>query len=502
MQPEPRPNTLLEAFHDSHVGMGLLGLDGRWLHTNPTLCAMLGRRVEELIGQPFHGIILPDELPEVQAHLADLVSGARAYYHMERRYRRRDASIGWAQLTTSVVRDEQGQPASLLVQALDISEQKRSQRALRTLSAVNSVLVHASDEAQLLQAVCRTVVEDGGYLMAWVGHPLEDTEQRVVPLAHYGDADGYLGSVRVSWGDNPFGNGPTGRAVRLGRVEINQDYLRNPNMAPWREQAEKHGYRASVALPLPVGAALPDTLTLYAAEADAFDSEEVKLLQMLTEDLGFGLAALRTRAERDRMIEEEQRHGEALRASLVDSLRAIAAMVEMRDPYTAGHEARVAQLAVAIGRELGLDAQRLQGLELAAIVHDVGKIRVPAEILNKPGRLDPIEYEMLKRHPESGYAILKDIAYPWPIARMVHEHHERLDGSGYPQGLRGEAILLESRILAVADVVEAMCSHRPYRAGLGSAAALDEIRRHRGQWFDADVVDACLRLFASGRYSL
>jgi len=161
----------------------------------------------------------------------------------------------------------------------------------------------------------------------------------------------------------------------------------------------------------------------------------------------------------------------------------------------------VGQLAVAIARELGLPEDTMRGIELAASIHDLGKISVPAEILAKPIKLTAIEYMLLKNHPQAGFDTLKDIRFPWPIATMVLQHHERLDGSGYPQELQGEQILLESRIMAVADVVEAMASHRPYRAALGVDAALAEIGRGRGVIYDALAVDACLRLFADKRFA-
>lgn len=175
-------------------------------------------------------------------------------------------------------------------------------------------------------------------------------------------------------------------------------------------------------------------------------------------------------------------------------------MEEMRDPYTAGHQKRVANLAVAIGAELGLAPKELEGLRLAASVHDIGKIIVPAELLCKPTKLSRHEYDLIKDHAEAGYQILKDVDFPWPIARIVHEHHERMDGSGYPNGLMGEQLLPESRIVAVADVVESMYANRPYRAGLGTEAALREIENNRGLLYDPTVVDACLQVFREKGY--
>jgi putative two-component system response regulator len=174
----------------------------------------------------------------------------------------------------------------------------------------------------------------------------------------------------------------------------------------------------------------------------------------------------------------------------------------VRDPYTAGHQRRVAHLAVAIATELQMSPAQIEGLYLASVVHDFGKLRVPAEILNKPGRLNPIEYGLVQEHVGIGRDILQTIDFPWPIAETVGQHHERLDGSGYPLGLKGEAICPQARVLAVADVVEAMVSHRPYRPSLGLDAALDEITAARGTRYDAQAVDACVRLFLEQGYRL
>jgi HD-GYP domain-containing protein (c-di-GMP phosphodiesterase class II) len=162
----------------------------------------------------------------------------------------------------------------------------------------------------------------------------------------------------------------------------------------------------------------------------------------------------------------------------------------------------VAEIAVAIGAELGFDARRLQGLRIAGSLHDVGKMSIPSEILSKPGKLTAVEYLMVKGHPQASYEILKNVEFPWPVAQVALQHHERMDGSGYPQGLKGEEILFEARIMSVADVVVAMSSHRPYRAGLGIDKALAEIERGRGSAYDPVVVDACLKLFRENGYEL
>lgn len=191
-----------------------------------------------------------------------------------------------------------------------------------------------------------------------------------------------------------------------------------------------------------------------------------------------------------------------LQAELQGTVEAIGTLVAARDPYTAGHERRVAYIAERIGKELGLPAEQVEGLRVTGFIHDVGKIAVPAEILSKPGRLDEVEFALIKRHPRTGYEVLKTIDFHWPVAEAVLQHHERLDGSGYPQGLKGDSILLEARIIAVADVVETMATHRPYRPSLGMEAALLEIERGHGSLYDVRVVDACIDLFRRKGFQL
>ena len=175
-------------------------------------------------------------------------------------------------------------------------------------------------------------------------------------------------------------------------------------------------------------------------------------------------------------------------------IQAMALTVERRDPYTAGHQRRVADLARAMAAEMRLPNQQIDGIRMAGLIHDLGKICVPAEILSKPGQLTEIEHSLIRDHPHVGYDILKEIEFPWPLADIVLQHHERIDGSGYPAGLKDEDIIIEARTLAVADVVEAMASHRPYRPTLGREMALEEISKNKGILYDPDVVDACVKL--------
>ena len=194
--------------------------------------------------------------------------------------------------------------------------------------------------------------------------------------------------------------------------------------------------------------------------------------------------------------------GAAERGPGGDRPGAIASLVETRDPYTAGHQNHVSDLAHAITTEVGLSKYQIEGLRIAGKIHDIRKVSIPAEILSMPRKLTAIEFNLIKTHAQSGHDIIKDIEFPWPIARMILEHHERLDGSGYPHGLTGDNLLLESRILSVADVVEAIATHRPYLPALGLDAVLGEITKSKGVLYDTDAVDACMRLFREKGYKI
>ena len=204
-------------------------------------------------------------------------------------------------------------------------------------------------------------------------------------------------------------------------------------------------------------------------------------------------------AERNRADKELKKNIKKLQNAQEQTVAALASTAEIRDPYTSGHQKNVTKIACSIAEHMGLSADLIKGLRIAGLLHDIGKISVPAEILSKPGKITKDERNIMKNHCRVGYDILKGIEFQWPVAKIVLQHHERMDGSGYPLGIQGEEILLEARILAVADVIEAMSSHRPYRAALGLDEALAEIRKNRGVLFDPVVVDACLELAANDK---
>ncbi|HEY0846569.1 MAG TPA: HD domain-containing phosphohydrolase [Noviherbaspirillum sp.] len=464
-----------------------------------------GAKVESV--QDFLPLVHADEREDIAVRLRNAIVRPQGQT-LDFRVVWPDGSIHWVSSKGALLHDTAGKPCKMLGILWDISARKaneialdRANRALRVLSSGNERLVHAQDEQSLLHDVCRVIVEEGGYSLAWVGIVQNDERKSVMPVAHHGDGADFLARADISWGDSERGQGPTGTAIRTGTVQVIREVDHDPVLQPWLEDAEKFGYNSAIALPLRDSKGVFGTLTIYASQIDAFNHPEIRLMQELADDLAFGVTTLRMRAERDRLVTEQLEQQTELRRSLIDSIQVLASALELRDPYTAGHQRRVAALAGAIAREIGLPEDRVEGLMLAASIHDLGKIQAPAEILNKPGRLAAVEFDLIKLHAQAGHDIIKDVRFPWPIARMILEHHERLDGTGYPRGTRGDDTLLESRILTVADVVEAMTSHRPYRPGLGLDAALKEIVDHRGTWFEPLAVDACVRLFREGRFS-
>ncbi len=417
-----------------------------------------------------------------------------------RQFKRKDGTLFWGIMSERKICGPDNKTLYYRGFLEDFTDQKAIEvdliarvRELHVLSEIDSALLRAQTEEELLSEYCRIVVEVGGYRMAWVGFAEEGPEKRILPIAHYGHEDGYLEIINVVSADTEHGQGPTGRCIRTGEIGFSRDLAIDPMMAPWREEALKRGYMSSIAIPFRHFEGEMACLTAYGVRVSRWSDQERRLMNQVASALGYGISTLRTALAK-------AEHQESLSVSLEQTIEVIAETVDQRDPYTAGHQRRVANLCVAIARKLGLSSERTRGLRLAANIHDLGKIGIPAEILVKPGRLTANQFNLIKEHAQLGYDILKRVQFPWPIAEMILQHHERLDGSGYPRGLKAEEIFLESRILAVADVVEAMSSHRPYRASKGIDAALNEVLSKSGALYDAEAVQACVALFRHEGY--
>ncbi len=486
---EVRFRTLIE---DASDPVAIIGGDGAIVYASPATLEMSGYPAREMVGKNVGDFTHPDDASAIARQFAAVRETPGTVRRLVARLRHREGAWRSAEI---VIRNRLGvAPIDGMVLTIsDVTERERTLRALAAMRATDAVLVRASEEQTLSRQICNIMVEIGGYRMAWIGFPQMDEQKSIEVVATAGEAGPYLETPQITWDDSDLGSGPTGIAIRTGLPQVNRNYAAQSAPAVKRAEARERGYTACVAIPLAGREGVFGVITLYANDPAAFDDDEVALLEQLSADVSYGIEAMRERKQHALDLLRLEQIMEA-------TIFAIAATVERRDAYTAGHQRRVAHLCVAIARELGLKPERVRGLELAAMIHDMGKIETPTEILTKPRSLSELEYAMIKLHPEAGYQILRNIDFPWPIAEMVRQHHEKIDGSGYPLGLKGEEILLESRILTVADVVEAMSSHRPYRAGWGIEAALYEIVKGRGTLFDAQVTDACTRLFREKRF--
>ncbi|MCX6073287.1 MAG: response regulator [Campylobacterales bacterium] len=368
----------------------------------------------------------------------------------------------------------------------------------QALSRTNGAIIYSKTEQELFDAICQIAIKYGKFTYCWIA-TIDPTTHEMKLQSIAGGNEAYILDLKTLLHKK-------GSAL-LDSLEEERALICNDindpaaNLMICKELAEMYGTQSFANFRLFNGSETYAILTLCSDQKAFFDEEIEALLNEMVGDISFALKNFnevkwRTNAEIT-LLENKRRISDML----IDTVAAISTTIEMRDPYTAGHQKRVSLLACAIAKEMGLSQERIEGLSLAAQIHDVGKIQIPAEILSKPTKLGDLEFLMIQTHPETGYSIVKDIEFPWPIATMIRQHHEKLDGSGYPHGLRGEAILLEARILTVADIVEAMESHRPYRPALGIEAAITEIQNERGTKLDSDVVDACIRLFKEERFS-
>nr|WP_294933208.1 HD domain-containing phosphohydrolase [Sulfurimonas sp.] len=371
---------------------------------------------------------------------------------------------------------------------------KKLNRLYRMISVGNQALMRAEDEVSLAQAMCDALIEYGAYRIAWVGLGGNDAKKTIHPLAAGGVKISKLMELNLTWEDNEQGQTPAGICIRTGEPLYRHNIADEvpPSILPITLEL---GIVESLSIPLIVAEKVIGAMTVGTTQHGQFGKEEVSVLTEMSDDLAFGIGRLRDNTERISTLEK-------LEGSLDNAVTAIAATVEMRDPYTAGHQRRVAKLAVAIASEMKLPAEQIEGIRIAGTVHDIGKIHVPAEILSNPGKLSDAEFSIIKTHSQVGYDILHTIDFPWPVAQIVLQHHEKMDGSGYPNGLKGEDILIEARILCVADVIEAMASHRPYRPGFGIFPALQEISRNKGRLYDKNAVKAVMTLFLEKGYEL
>jgi PAS domain S-box-containing protein/putative nucleotidyltransferase with HDIG domain len=417
--------------------------EGTVLSVNRLGAEQLGYNAVELVGQPVLNIFYDDDKDAVQQQLKTCLQHPRELFHWEFRKCRKDGSIVWVKEAARAVRRADGSLVVFIV-CEDITERKKAETELRE-----------SEERH------RTLFEHAGFAIILFD---AETGKR---LAFNEIAHESLGYTREEFQEFSAAD----ITVHMNHEETLKHFRsvieKGPDLYEMQLVAKNGEIRDMLISAVP--------LRMYGRD----------LIQMIRVDI----------TDNKRADKELKVSFEKLRRSLDATVSALASAVELRDPYTAGHQKRVTDLACAIAEEMGLPEERIAGIRMAGLIHDIGKISVPAEILNKPGHLNDIEYSLFKNHPQVGHDVLQTVEFPWPVAQIVLQHHERIDGSGYPQGLSGNDIMLEARVVAVADIVEAMASHRPYRPARGAGDALEEISHNKGILYDPEVVDACLRVF-------
>ena len=559
-------------FENSPVGKSFTMPDGE-IHVNPAFCRMLGYAQEELEHTKWQDVTVAEDIELTQTQLDSIYAGKRDEARFEKRYRRRDGSVVWADVTTSLRRNEAGAPLYFVTVVVDITERKRRRAPGRRRGAVardlrrhgrlgrpvrfrgpHRALQRRHDRAHWPRLrgdprapLLRGLPRHGGFplrlpaaarLRDAAGGDLCHRAGRQVAAPHlhtaarrrrrrfwrrargqrrHTDASRRAGCGRA----RPLSRGaPGGDLVPVFYKDVGLHYEGcNQAFAQFVNRPKDEIVGATVFDLYPAGLATrfdasdrallahPTQSTEDAAELPGPDGSlcfQVAHKAVFSDLDGrpAGIIGVNLDVTEIRRAEQTIAASAAqLRKTLKGAVAALGSTTEMRDPYTAGHQRRVAELADAIAAELGWESGRLDTLRTAALLHDIGKIIVPTEILSKPGRLSEIEMELVRQHAAAGAGAVTDIDFEDAIAEMIRQHHERLDGSGYPQGLRGDEILPEARILAVADVVEAMVSHRPYRAALPLETALDEIESGAGSRFDAAVCEAALRLLREKRFS-
>jgi len=452
--------------------ISIVDMNMRFTFVSPSVMRLRGFTVEEAMEQPLEQVMTPESLllaysiyeEEMQREASGTADPDRVRIIELEEYRK-DMSTVWVEVSLSFLRDADGQPIGMLSLTRNIDERKRAEEALRESQAFYHSLVE-----QLPAGIFR-----------------KDREGRFVFVSPW------FCQLKGMKEEEFLGKTPqeviASEAAKPDATEQAIKYA--------AEGADHHVRIMQTGNPMELIEEYTDAAGrkqfVHAIKIPVFNSEgKIIGTQGILFDITEG-----------RRTEKQLRESlEKLRRAVEATIQVLVMAVEMKDPYTAGHQRRMTDLARTMATEMGLPPEKIEGLRMAGVIHDIGKITLPTEILSKPTKLSAIEFSLIKEHVRLGYDILKDVESPWPLAEIVLQHHERLDGSGYPRGLKGEEILIEARILAVADVVEAMASHRPYRAALGLDAALKEIEKNRGVLYDSHAVDTCLRVFREKGYQL
>jgi len=441
-----------------------MDMDLNFIYNSPSVEKLRGFTVQEIMEMPWEQHVTPESLKLVTEVILREIPRVLAepdynpILALELEYTCKNGTTVWTESKFSVIRDENGKPMSMLGEGRDITRRKQIEEALKDSEAKYRLLAeHTTDIIWLVNRDLKAT-----YMSPNVQNLRGFTPEEILemPLGKILTPESFKFALELFVKELPRVDADPGYNP-LHILEL--EYYRRGGTTCWAE-------------------------TKFSVIRD----ENGKPVSVLCE-----ARDITERREAERKLEQSLA---ALEKTMGDTIIAISKIVEMKDPFTAGHQIRVAQLASAMAKKMNLPDEQVTYLNTAATIHDIGKIYVPSDILSKPGKLGAIEFQIIQAHVQGSYDILKKIDFSGPIAQIVYQHHERLDGSGYPRGLKGSDILPEAKILIVADVVEAMSSHRPYRAALGIEKALEEISLNRGSKYDEAAVDACLDLFSNGQF--
>jgi len=447
-------NSFKQIFEQSPLGAALISLDFRFKLVNPNLCHILGYAEQELISMGFPDITFPDDLKKDLELVNKLLQGEIDHIDKQQRYIRKDGNPIWTHLTIQLLKDIDGRPHHFLHTMMDITKHKFSeQKLIESEERLRLAFENANDGICLINAVGKHI-EVNNRMCKIFGYSKEELESLTVnDITHPEDRHMSREFIKRSI------------SGEIERTVFEQRYLHKNGNTVWGQVSSS-----------------------LARDTEGTPRYFISHIQDITQK---------------KLSEEKVAASiEKLRKAMGGIIQAMSLTVEARDPYTSGHQRRVANLARAIAQEMGLREDQVDGIRMSGAIHDIGKISVPSEILSKPTKLSDLEFSLIKKHPSVGYDILKDIEFPWPIALITLQHHERINGSGYPKGISGNEILLEAKILAVADVVEAIASHRPYRPAHTIDVALNEIDQNKGILYQPEVGAACMRVFKEKSYQL
>ena len=449
----------------------------------------------------WQAIVHPEDWERVTELLHDLNESGKDYWEIEQRFRTKEGGWHWFQIKGHVssrgpdggVRQMEGTYFSVDGLKQTQRQLERANRALMVLVATYNAVSTSRSENELFDTLVRSLAETQEYVLVWIGEA-EEEQKRIVPVSAGGPSTAFLDVATIQWDDGMYGAGPSGSCIKTGEPSIIEDVREDIRAENWLPILDEFNIRSAVSIPIFVDDKAKYVLQLDSAEPAAFSADDIETYELISRNLSLAVSSMDLNFRFTQSESARVQIASRLETALYGTIKSLIKVVEKRDPYTAGHQQRVAELSVAFGTELGISEERLEGIFIGASIHDIGKIGVPTEILSKPGRLDDEEVALIRRHASIGDDIVKNIDFGWPVGKIVFEHHERWDGSGYPSGLKGEEISVEARIVAVADVVESMGTNRPYRPAIPWLQVLEEIRDGSGSRYEPRVVDAALRV--------